>query len=263
VERTAVYVKQMLILEDSRVTVKAMTTPGGGTPSSTEADLVALSALAEPTRRAVYSFVASTGEWTGRDSTATALGLERATAAHHLDRLAADGLLDVTFERLSARRGPGAGRTAKLYRRADRTFELSLPPRDYELAGQLLAAAADTATTDHVEVDAALDEAARREGRRMAQRVRERAHAADSETVRASMVAVLREHGYEPCTADDGTVVLRNCPFHRLAQAHTQLVCGMNLSLLDELSGNVAEASLAAALEPSDDACCVRLHPAG
>jgi predicted ArsR family transcriptional regulator len=240
----------------------AMTTPSAGMPASTEAGLVAITALAEPTRRAVYSYVASTGEWTGRDSTATALGLERATAAHHLDRLAADGLLDVTFERLSARRGPGAGRTAKLYRRADRTFELSLPPRDYELAGQLLAAAADAATTEHVDVDAALDEAARLEGRRMAQRVRERACAVGSETVRASMVAVLREHGYEPCTADDGTVVLRNCPFHELAKAHTQLVCGMNLSLLDELSANVAEASLVAALEPSDDSCCVRLHPA-
>jgi predicted ArsR family transcriptional regulator len=256
------YVKPKLILEDSRVTVTAMTTPTEGAPSSTEADLVAITALAEPTRRAVYHFVASTGEWTGRDSTATALGLERSTAAHHLDRLAADGLLDVTFERLSARRGPGAGRTAKLYRRADRTFELSLPPRDYELAGQLLAAAADTATTDHVDVGTALDAAARREGRRMAQRVRERACAADAATLRASMVAVLHEHGYEPCTADDGTVVLRNCPFHRLATAHTQLVCGMNLSLLDELSGNVVEASLVAALEPADDSCCVRLHPA-
>ncbi|MDX6318674.1 MAG: hypothetical protein QOD35_2074, partial [Nocardioidaceae bacterium] len=73
---------------------------------------------------------------------------------------------------------------------------------------------------------------------------------------------VLHEHGYEPCTAADGTVVLRYCPFHRLAKTHTQLVCGMNLSLLDELSANVAEASLAAALEPSDESCCVRLHPA-
>jgi predicted ArsR family transcriptional regulator len=240
----------------------AMTTPGCGMPASTEAGLVAITALAEPTRRAVYVYVASTGEWTGRDSTATALGLERATAAHHLDRLAADGLLDVTFERLSARRGPGAGRTAKLYRRADRTFELSLPPRDYELAGLLLATAAEAATTERVDVDTALDEAARREGRRMAQRVRDRACAARSETVRASMVAVLQDHGYEPGTADDGTVVLRNCPFHQLAKAHTRLVCGMNLSLLDELAGNVAEASLVAALEPSDDCCCVRLHPA-
>jgi predicted ArsR family transcriptional regulator len=257
-----VYVKYLLILEDSRVTVRAMTTPSGSTPPSTEAGLVAITALAEPTRRAVYGYVTSTGEWTGRDSTAAALGLERATAAHHLDRLAADGLLDVRFERLSGRRGPGAGRTAKLYRRADRTFELSLPPRDYRLVAQLLAAAADTAQTDQVDVDTALDEAARREGTRIAEQVRERASAAGSDTTRASMVSVLQEHGYEPTTAADGTIVLRNCPFHQLAKAHPQRVCGMNLSLLDALSGNVAEASLVAALEPSDDSCCVRLHPA-
>ena len=84
--------------------------------------LGAISALSEPTRRAVYEHVAAAGSWVSRDQAADAVGLERATAAHHLDRLAADGLLDVDYQRISGRRGPGAGRPAKLYRRSHRQF---------------------------------------------------------------------------------------------------------------------------------------------
>ena len=61
-----------------------------------------------------------------RDDVAGALGLARATAAFHLDRLVADGLLDIHFERRSGRTGPGAGRPAKLYRRSDVPVEVSL-----------------------------------------------------------------------------------------------------------------------------------------
>lgn len=35
--------------------------------------------------------------------------------------------------------GPGAGRPAKLYRRSEREVGVSVPARQYELAGQLLA----------------------------------------------------------------------------------------------------------------------------
>ena len=33
----------------------------------------------------------------------------------------------------------------------------------------------------------------------------------------------------------DGALELRNCPFHRLAQAHQELVCGLNLRLVEGL----------------------------
>jgi len=127
--------------------------------------LGAIGALSEPTRRALYEHVAATGDWVSRDQAADAVGLERGTAAHHLDRLAADGLLDVDYQRLSGRRGPGAGRPAKLYRRSRRQFEVSLPPRDYELAGHLLARAADKSRSESVDITSALDDVARAEGR--------------------------------------------------------------------------------------------------
>ncbi|HEY8527151.1 MAG TPA: helix-turn-helix domain-containing protein [Acidimicrobiales bacterium] len=228
--------------------------------------LEALASLAERTRRAVYAHVAAAGDWVSRDQVADALALGRGTAAHHLDRLAADGLLDVEYRRLSGRRGPGAGRPAKLYRRAGRDVAVSLPPRDYELAGALLAAAADRARTEGVAIDRALDEAARAEGRAVAAEVRRRLAATGHEPgggSRAALVAVLEDRGFEPRTGPDGTVMLRNCPFHRLARRHTELVCGMNLALLEAAVDGVGDTGLAARLEPEEGVCCVRLRPAG
>jgi predicted ArsR family transcriptional regulator len=55
---------------------------------------------------------------------------------------------------------------------------------------------------------------------------------------------------------------LRNCPFDALAREHTELVCGMNLAILDAATEQLPEISLAARLEPSADRCCVLLEQA-
>ena len=109
-------------------------------PTTSPSDWRAVTSLGEPTRRALYDYVVSMGDWVGRDQVAAETGLERGTAAHHLDRLVEDGLLEVTFQRLTGRQGPGAGRPAKLYRRSRAEFDVSLPPRDYELAAQMSSA---------------------------------------------------------------------------------------------------------------------------
>ena len=105
------------------------------------ASVSAVAALAEPTRRRLYDHVVAQPDPVSRDEAAEAVAVPRATAAFHLDRLVDDGLLEVQFERRSGRTGPGAGRPAKLYRRADCTVEVSFPERHYDLAGDLLAAA--------------------------------------------------------------------------------------------------------------------------
>src|SRR3954454_20889923 len=105
------------------------------------AQVSAVAALAEPTRRRLYEYVVRQASAVGRDDVAEALDVPRATAAFHLDRLGADGLLDVHYERRTGRSGPGAGRPAKLYRRAECSVSVSLPERRYDLAGQLLASA--------------------------------------------------------------------------------------------------------------------------
>ena len=59
-----------------------------------------------------------------------------------------------------------------------------------------------------------------------------------------------------------GAVVLGNCPFHRLAQQYTALVCGVNLQLLRGVADGAGDSSCLAELDPGPGRCCVRLRPA-
>ena len=228
-------------------------------------DLTAVSALAERTRRAVYEFVSASDGWVGRDQVAEGVAVERATAAHHLDRLEDAGLLDVEFRRLSNKSGPGAGRPAKLYRRSARQVDVSLPPRDYELAAQLLAGALDDGEGVGAGKDAAsaVERTARAEGERIAADMHARVAGVPrpgaDDRLRVAL-DVLTGHGYEPRRTDEDTVVLRNCPFHNLAQRHTELVCTMNLQLLDSAVGQFGGTEFCACFEPADGQCCVKLR---
>jgi predicted ArsR family transcriptional regulator len=224
-------------------------------------EVTAIGALAEPNRRALYDVIAQDAGWVSRDQAADAVGIARATAAHHLDRLADEGLLEVDYRRLSGRRGPGAGRPAKVYRRARRDFEVSLPPRDYELAGRLLAEAADRSRTDGTDITTALDAAAGDQGRSVARAAEERVSAGTSPDLRHAVIEVLRGYGFEPHEQPDGSIVLRNCPFHQLSRHHTELVCGMNLSLLTAAVDEVGGTGLSTTLEPTEGLCCVRFRP--
>src|SRR3954452_9838159 len=96
-----------------------------------EAELAALAPLAEPVRRRLYLHVAASPTPVGRDEAAAAVGISRALAAFHLDRLVADDFLETEFQRRSGRTGPGAGRPAKLYRRGQTRHAVSLPARNY------------------------------------------------------------------------------------------------------------------------------------
>ena len=72
---------------------------------------------------------------------------------------------------------------------------------------------------------------------------------------------LLDEQGFEPTVDPDDAVTLRNCPFDYLASEHTDLICGMNLCLLDAAVEGVGRTGLRARLEPGQDHCCVRLRP--
>src|SRR5439155_10241616 len=105
-------------------------------------DLASLGALDEPNRRRLYELVVATGEL-GRERAADELGISRELAAFHLDRLVDAGLLEASYRRLSGRAGPGAGRPAKLYRRAAAELSVTLPPRRYESIASVFAAGLD------------------------------------------------------------------------------------------------------------------------
>src|SRR5688572_7975967 len=159
-------------------------------------DVASLGSLGDPTRRSLYDFVCRQAEPAGRDEAAAAAGVGRTLAAYHLDRMVEDGLLEVSFARRTGRSGPGAGRPAKLYRRATREFNISLPPRNYELAARIFANAVDSDPTGRAK--AALQESAQNFGAEVATEVERRA-AGQSDVHRwAVLEQVLAERGYEP-----------------------------------------------------------------
>ena len=222
--------------------------------SDRDARVSAVAALAEPSRRRLYDHVARQSVPVSRDEAAAAVGRPRATVAFHLDRLVADGLLDVVFERRTGRTGPGAGRPSKLYRRADRSVEVSLPERSYDLAGDLLAAALTEAEGSGEPPRPVLE-------RRAHERGRELAAGLGPGGGRSAVLRVLEDNGFEP-RLQDGGIVLANCPFHVLARRHTELVCGMNLRLIGGVLYGVGSAGLVARLLPTPGMCCVRLDEA-
>jgi predicted ArsR family transcriptional regulator len=54
--------------------------------------------------------------------------------------------------------------------------------------------------------------------------------------------------------------VLANCPFDALARVHTELVCGMNLSLITAFLEELGCSGLRARLDPAPERCCVTMH---
>jgi predicted ArsR family transcriptional regulator len=211
--------------------------------------VAAVSALDEPVRRALFDHVSRSDSPVSRDDAAEALGLARSTAAFHLDRLADEGLLAVEFKRLTGRTGPGSGRPAKLYRRADGELAVSVPERHYDFAGDLLLTAIEEAARTGEPVVDALRLTANRAGRALA---------ADG----GSLEQILEDHGFEPRREDDG-LVLGNCPFHRLARQHTEIVCHLNLDLLRGIADGAGDRRHTMVLDPGVGRCCVRAVPRG
>ena len=222
------------------------------------AQVSAVAALAEPTRRRLYEHVVGQREPVSRDEAAAATDVPRATVAFHLDRLVDEGLLDVVFERRTGRSGPGAGRPSKLYRRAECDVAVSLPERRYDLVGGLLAGAMEEAQSSGDSPRAVLARQAFDRGRALGRAARDADAGAHGRDV---VLRALEEQGFEP-RADDGAVTLANCPFHALATEHTDLVCGMNLQLLGGLLDGAGATDLTARLQPSPGRCCVRLESA-
>ncbi|MGH3672161.1 MAG: helix-turn-helix transcriptional regulator [Pseudonocardiaceae bacterium] len=223
-----------------------------------EAQISAVAALDEPTRRRLYDYVVGQPAPVSRDDAAEALGLPRATAAFHLDRLVEQELLDVDYQRRTGRTGPGAGRPAKLYHRSDHQVTVSLPQRCYELAGRLLASALEHAEHSGHSPRTSLGQRAYQLGKNLGETARGTGEDPDS---RDTVLRILQAYGYEP-RSQDGDIALINCPFHTLAQEHTELVCGMNLRLLDGILDGLSTTTLRAHPDPAPPHCCVRLRPA-
>jgi predicted ArsR family transcriptional regulator len=132
---------------------------------------------------------------------------------------------------------------------------VSLPPRDYEVAARLLAQAFED--SKH-EPRVALARAARELGTEIgAEATRRAGRRASARRQHECLREVLHERGYEPFE-ESGTIRLRNCPFHALAAEHRELVCGMNLDMIAAIVEGLGT-DLAAVLDPRPGQCCVAI----
>ena len=204
-------------------------------------DLDALASLTDRVRRQAYRVVADGTGPVGRDEVADALGVGRTLAAFHLDKLVAAGLLEVSYARRSGKTGPGAGRPAKLYHLAAAEHAVSVPPRAYRTAAELLAEALEQAGAEET-----LYRVAQQHGRRT--------------PAGADVAELLTEQGYAPAPDGPDRIELRNCPFHRLAEQFPPVICGMNLAMITGLlAGAGLAGEWAARMDAAPGRCCVTL----
>ena len=215
-------------------------------------ELEAIAALRDPNRRRLYQYVERQPRAVSRDEAAEAVGVNRALAAFHLDKLVGLGLLKAEYRRLSGRSGPGAGRTSKLYRRSRHEFAVSVPHRDHELLARLLAGSfeAGAGVSPHAET-------ARVYGRSLGSRARTRMQG-DPEPARLvqCVEAVLESLGFEPYRASPGEVRMRNCPFDPLSRLYPPLVCGIGQALMSGIVQGVGADPLRVWRDEQPDLCC-------
>jgi predicted ArsR family transcriptional regulator len=219
---------------------------------SRDRNLAALGLLVEPVRRDLYEWVVAQARPVGRAEAAEALKITRALATFHLDRLAAAGLLEGGYRRLSGRVGPGAGRPARVYWRAERELSVSLPERRYERIADLFASALEQ--LDDTSIPAVLKEAARELGEQLAS-------TRQVGTPGKRLIAALKASGYEPVADTSGAISLRNCPFQALATMHRALVCGTNLAIAEGLVRGSGAASVRPVLDSQPGLCCIVFVP--
>jgi predicted ArsR family transcriptional regulator len=216
-----------------------------------------VSALADPIRRALYHFVAHQPGAVSRDQAAAGLEIPRHTAKFHLDKLVDEGLLVPEFKRLSGRTGPGAGRPAKLYRRARKEVNVTLPRRRYDLAGHVLAD-----TLARLQAGTPMDQAIADAADNAANIVVESwppTGSSDEER----MTGVLAHLGYEPRPdgdAGDSGIRLSNCPFQQLSDDHADIVCPINRRFIDAVGRRLDCTDVHPTSVARGTGCCVALR---
>lgn len=225
-------------------------------------DLTAVAVLAEGSRRAMYEFIRRQGRPVTRDEAAASVGISRKLAAFHLDKLVDAGLLEAA-PRTSPPGAPrGPGRAPKVYQPSQARVSVSIPQRRLDLLSEVLvdavAVEADSGNARAAALRGARDRGtALGEGERAAHRLTR----TGPERALHLAIPVMERVGYEPYRTEDGTIRLRNCPFHPLAARQRDLVCGMNRELLDGLLRGLGNEGVQAVLAPRPGECCVELRP--
>jgi len=212
--------------------------------------IVRLCVLDDPARWAAYLAVRTAGRPLTRAEVANEVGISVRLAAFHLEKLLSEGFLEATYERDES--SVGVGHPAKRYRPTGLELEVSIPPRRYDLAAEILAEALEADSPDPP-LESLADVAAEY-GRQVGRRARARKDGP------SRLLTALNVIGYEPTTSGD-EVLLRNCPFRHVAQIRPEIICQMNVAFVAGVLNGTQSRSLHAVLSPSTERCCVVVTP--
>ncbi len=221
-------------------------------------DLAALAVLDDPVRHRLFALVRAAAEPVTREEAAREVGISRKLAAFHLDRLVGSGLIEVVAPEAGRRR---PGRPAKRYRAAVVELSVSVPERRYDLIGAILLDAIIGAEHGEDLRDAALEAGGSR-GRELGRQLAEsrRLGRVGPERALSGAVELLSELGYEPVRLLGSKVVLRNCPFHRLADRSPELICAVNRDFVEGLLRGLGTDRVVSRLVEPEGGCCVALE---
>ncbi|MEC3953771.1 helix-turn-helix domain-containing protein [Nocardia sp. CDC153] len=220
----------------------------------------AVAALDDELRRGMYWFIRRAGRPVTRDEAAEQVGISRKLAAFHLDKLVDAGLLRAGYGQAEGIRR--VGRAPKVYEPTDTEVRVSIPERRHDVLAEILLGAVLTEGTGETARDAAHRVAADR-GQELgaATRAQLRPGRLGTERALTLLQAVLAEQGFEPARAASDCIRLRNCPFHPLAAAEPELVCGLNRAYLAGVLTGLEADTVDAVLAPEPGRCCVELRP--
>jgi predicted ArsR family transcriptional regulator len=225
-----------------------------------ERALSVLTLLNDEIRRRLYYFVRRSGRAVTREEAARAGSISAKLAAFHLDRLVDGGLLEAGFENPSSLRRR-VGRAPKRYRPSSVEVSLSVPERRYDLVGEILVDALSQSNASEPPVNTARQVAFDR-GQQIGARRRDQLRRGRLGTERTIGEArgLLEELGFEPANTEGG-LILRNCPFHALAQRDPELICGLNAYFIDGVLRGLGNTTVSAEMAPEPGLCCVRVRP--
>jgi predicted ArsR family transcriptional regulator len=224
--------------------------------------------LAEKGRRDLYEFVRGAAGPVTRDEAAEHAGISRRLAAFHLDKLVRGGLLRARTDLPAA----GVGRRPKRYESSTVEVTMSIPTRRYDLLAEVLLQAMDTALDPNggpglvpavaAQVTASARQVAYERGLQAGAAKREtgRAGRLGPERALTAAASLLETCGYEPIRTAPRHVVLRNCPFRRLADRSREMVCGINHAFCAGVIAALAAPGVSAQLAPTEGHCCVQLR---
>ncbi|MDJ0925830.1 MAG: helix-turn-helix domain-containing protein [Acidimicrobiia bacterium] len=189
--------------------------------------------LGDATRRGIYITVRESVEPVTAGQIGELFDIHTNVARHHLDRLVADGYLQVTRKRKAERRGPGAGRPAKHYETTEKEISVQFPARRYDLLAELLARIVERVAPDSAAEIA--EEVGREYGRELAAEV---GIAKDTgfDTAITAVAKVMLGVGFETeASAEDRVLLTRFCPFGETAAKHSEIVCKLDQGIVSGL----------------------------